>query len=54
MAHEANEGLLVHNTTAQESIGCDEPKILQEELLGRGHRQEKTSALLRDYVTHSI
>jgi len=37
-SHEANEGLPVHDTTAQESIRHDEPEILQEELLvGRVH-----------------
>ena len=54
MSYEANEGLLVHETTAQESIGHNEPEILQEQLLGLGHRKKKTSVLLCDYVTHSI
>jgi len=52
--HEDNEGLLVHDTFAQESHRHDEPKILQEELLSRGHRQKKTFILLRDYVIQSI
>ena len=46
--------MLVYATSAQELHWLDEPEILQEELLGRGHKQKKASILLRDYVTHSI
>ena len=48
------EALPIPNTDSQECSGQDRAVISEEELLGRGHRQKKTSILLRDYVTHSI
>jgi len=48
------EALPIPNTDLQECSGQDRAVISEEELLGQGHRQKKTSVLLHDYVTHSI
>jgi len=51
--HEVNVIPPINNTSVQKPNEQDDQEF-HEELLGRGHRQNKLSILLHDHVTHII